>query len=147
MLVGSYAICYNGARLREIFTGGVVNGLNGLTSRVRALFNIRNARLSYGSQPRSHRFVITQFDRIFKYTGIACLTLALISTMTLSVIFTYSSSNSVSSAESVDNANTSTLADNDANSISLTFASIDDLDVPNPANVDMQLSCGGGCCY
>ena len=77
-----------------------------------------------------------------KYLSIACLSLAILSTLILNIVSSYSSSKTTSNA--IDG-NTSTLA-NDSSSISLSFSNATGscTDTSNPANVCMEILDGGG---
>ena len=57
-------------------------------------------------QMKSGRISIGGFDRVVKYTGLACLSIAILSTITLNIISTYSSSNINSNAEQVGEVST-----------------------------------------
>ena len=79
-----------------------------------------------------------------KYIGIASLTIAILSVLTLNIISSYSSSNIESNA--IDsNSEVSTLANN-SSSISLSFSNATGScsDTSNPANVCMSIPDGGG---
>ena len=70
-------------------------------------------------QMKSDRISIGGFDRlvrITKYTSITCLTLAILSTLVLNIISSYSNSSTRSNAEPVSNSSTSTLANNNDSS-------------------------------
>ena len=91
--------------------------------------------------------VAHRWGRITKYLGIACLTLAILSTLVLNIISSYSNSSTRSNAEPVSSSSISTLADNNTTSISLSFSPIStptsSPDTSNPANVSMQIPDGG----
>ena len=66
-------------------------------------------------QMKSDRISIGGFDRlvrITKYTSLACLTLAILSTLVLNIVSSYSYSKLNSNAEPVSNSSVSTLANN-----------------------------------
>ena len=83
-----------------------------------------------------------RWGRYTKYLSIACLSLAILSTLILNIVSSYSSSKIESNA--IDG-NTSTLA-NDSSSISLSFSNATGscTDTSNPANVCMEIPDGGG---
>ena len=91
--------------------------------------------------------VAHRWGRITKHLGIACLTLAILSTLVLNIISSYSNSSTRSNAEPVSSSSISTLADNNTTSISLSFSPIStptsSPDTSNPANVSMQIPDGG----
>ena len=98
-------------------------------------------------QMKSDRISIGGFDRlvrITKYTSIACLTLAILSAITLNLISTYSSSNIESNAEPVGNV--STLANTDPASISISISSYPSSSSTGGNNPNLSLSIpqGGG---
>ena len=87
-----------------------------------------------------------RWGRYTKYLSIACLSLAILSTIGLNIISSYSNTKIISNAEEVgSNSNTSTLA-NDSSSISLSFSNATGScsDTSNPANVCMEIPDGGG---
>ena len=68
---------------------------------------------------KSGRISIGGFDRVSKftkYTSLACLTLAILSTLVLNIVSSYSYSKVNSNAEPVSNGSTSTLANNNDSS-------------------------------
>ena len=75
-----------------------------------------------------------------KYLAISCFTLAILSTLILNIISSYSLTNTTSKAEEVSNANT------DPSAISLSFSNATGScsDTSNPANVCMEIPDGGG---
>ena len=88
-----------------------------------------------------------------KYTGIACLTIAILSTLVLNIISSYSSSKVNSNAEPVSNsnANVSTLADNEASanaldptSISISISSHSATGDSDNGNLSLSIPQGGG---
>ena len=86
-----------------------------------------------------------------KYLSLACLSIAILSTLILNILSSYSYSKVNSNAEPVGNANTnttetSTLANTSAISLSFTPISTptSSPDTSNPANVSMQIPDGGG---
>ena len=88
-----------------------------------------------------------------KYLGIACLTLAILSTLILNIVSSYSSSKVNSNAEPVSNsnANVSALADNEASanaldptSISISISSHSATGDTNDGNLSLSIPQGGG---
>ena len=82
-----------------------------------------------------------------KYLGIACLSLAIVSTLILNVISSYSNSNIESNAEPASTAlssDASILANSSFLSISFSNATGSCTDTSNPANVCMEIPDGGG---
>ena len=81
---------------------------------------------------------------VFKYLGIACLSLAILSTITLNLISTYSSSNTNSNAEPVGDV--STLANIDPASISISISSYPSSSSTggNNPNLSLLIPQGGG---
>ena len=88
-----------------------------------------------------------------KYLGIACLTLAILSTLILNIVSSYSSSKVNSNAEPISNsnANVSTLADNEASanaldptSISISISSHSATGDTNDGNLSLSIPQGGG---
>ena len=82
-----------------------------------------------------------------KYLGIACLSLAIVSTLILNVISSYSNSNIESNAEPASTAlssDASILANSSSLSISFSNATGSCTDTSNPANVCMSIPDGGG---
>ena len=105
-------------------------------------------------QMKSNRISIGGFDRlvrITKYTSLACLTLAILSTLVLNIISSYSYSKVNSNAEPVSNSSTSTLA-NTANteldptgiSISISSYSSSSSTGSNDPNLSLSIPQGGG---
>ena len=91
-----------------------------------------------------------RWGRITKYLGIACLSIAILSTLVLNIVssYSYSSINTNAVDDSSNANNASTLADGNTTSISLSFSPIStptsSPDTSNPANVSMQIPDGGG---
>ena len=98
-------------------------------------------------QMKSGRISIGGFDRVLKltkYTSLACLSLAILSTIALNLISTYSSSNIESNAESIVQSENG-LADGPATvSLYIHDATGSCTDTSNPANVCMEIPDGGG---
>ena len=100
-------------------------------------------------QMKSGRISIGGFDRVSKftkYTSIACLSLAILSTIALNLISTYSSSNIESNAEPVGDV--STLANIDPASISISISSYSypssSSTGGNNPNLSLSIPQGGG---
>ena len=98
-------------------------------------------------QMKSGRISIGGFDRVLKltkYTSLACLSLAILSSITLNLISTYSSSNIESNAEPVGDV--STLANIDPASISISISSYPSSSSTGGNNPNLSLSIpqGGG---
>ena len=98
-------------------------------------------------QMKSDRISIGGFDRVSKftkYTSIACLTLAILSTLILNIVSSYSSSNIESNAEPVGDV--STLANIDPASISISISSYPSSSSTGGNNPNLSLSIpqGGG---
>lgn len=82
-----------------------------------------------------------------KYVGIFCLTLAILSTIGLNIISSYSNTKTISNAEEVSNDNTinsSTLANTDLSAISLSISSHSATGDSNNGNLSLQIPQGGG---
>ena len=83
-----------------------------------------------------------------KYSGIACLTLAILSTLILNIVSSYSSSKVNSNAEPISNsnANLSTLANTtlDPTSISISISSHSATGDTNDGNLSLSIPQGGG---
>ena len=91
--------------------------------------------------------VAHRWGRITKYLGIACLSLAILSTLVLNIVSSYSSSNIESNAEpaSATLSNDATaLANSSSLSMSFSNATGSCTDTSNPANVCMEIPDGGG---
>ena len=102
-------------------------------------------------QMKSGRISIGGFDRlvrITKYTSLACLTLAILSTLVLNIISSYSYSKVNSNAEPVSNANTSdtsTLSNVGPTSISISISSYPSATGDtNDGNLSLSIPRGGG---
>ena len=98
-------------------------------------------------QMKSGRISIGGFDRVLKltkYTSLACLSLAILSTIALNLISTYSSSNIESNAEPVGNV--STLANTDPAGISISISSYSSSSSTgsNDPNLSLSIPQGGG---
>ena len=98
-------------------------------------------------QMKSGRISIGGFDRVLKltkYTSLACLSLAILSTIALNLISTYSSSNIESNAEPVGDV--STLANIDPASISISISSYSSSSSTgsNDPNLPLSIPQGGG---
>ena len=83
---------------------------------------------------------------ITKYVGIACLSLAILSTLILNIVNSYSSSNIESNAIDGNSNEVSTLANDSSSSISLSFSNATGScsDTSNPVNVCMSIPDNGG---
>ena len=101
----------------------------------------------YDDSRYNNRISIGGFDRVLKltkYTSIACLSLAILSTITLNIISSYSSSNIESNAESIVQSENG-LADGPATvSLYIHDAIGSCTDTSNPANVCMEIPDDGG---
>ena len=88
--------------------------------------------------------VAHRWGRTAKYLGIACLLFAILSTLVLNIVSSYSySSIHTNAVDDSSNANnTSTLADNDTTSISLSFANLST--GSNDPNISLTIPRGGG---
>ena len=96
---------------------------------------------------KSGRISIGGFDRlvrITKYTSITCLTLAILSTLVLNIVSSYSHSsintNAIDDSSNANNA--STLADNNTTSISLSFTNLST--GSNDPDISLTIPRGGG---
>ena len=101
----------------------------------------------YDDSRYNNRISIGGFDRVLKltkYTSIACLSLAILSTITLNIISSYSSSNIESNAEPVGDV--STLANIDPASISISISSYPSSSSTggNDASLSLSIPQGGG---
>ena len=108
--------------------------------------NISNTRTSnWWSLYASKTIGSLRLVALTKYLSIACLSLAILSTLVLNIISSYSSSNIESNAIDDNSNEVSTLA-NDSSSISLSFSNATGIcsDTSNPANVCMSIPDGGG---
>ena len=107
--------------------------------------NISNTRASnWWSLYASKTIGSLRLVSLTKYLAISCFTLAILSTLILNIVSSYSSSKIESNA--IDsNSEVSTLA-NDSSSISLSFSNATGScsDTSNPANVCMEIPDGGG---
>ena len=102
-------------------------------------------------QMKSDRISIGGFDRlvrITKYTSLACLTLAILSTLILNIISSHSNSNTRSNAEPVSNSSASTLASTelDPTGISISIYSYPSSSSTggNDPNLSLSIPQGGG---
>ncbi len=100
-------------------------------------------------QMKSGRISIDGFDRVLKltkYTSIACLSLAILSTLILNIVSSYSSSNIESNAEPVGNASTLTNTTLDPASISISISSYPSSSSTggNNPNLSISIPQGGG---
>ncbi len=133
--------------------GGIKNKLNKLSNKTIPLsdscltspFSQRGTIEDKQSLPLGkgrQMSIAHRWGRYTKYLSIACLSLAILSTLILNIVSSYSSSKIESNA--IDG-NTSTLA-NDSSSISLSFSNATGscTDTSNPANVCMEIPDGGG---
>ena len=108
----------------------------------------------YDDSRYNNRISIGGFDRlvrITKYTSLACLTLAILSTLVLNIISSYSNSSTRSNAEPVSNSSTSTLANTANTELDPTGISISISSYPsssstggNDANLSLSIPQGGG---
>ena len=92
---------------------------------------------------KSGRISIGGFDRVSKftkYTSLACLTLAILSTITLNIISSYSSSNTNSNAEPVGNVSTLANTTLDPASISISISSYPSSSSTGGNNPNLSLS-------
>ena len=98
----------------------------------------------YDDSRYNNRISIGGFDRVSKYTSIACLSLAILSTLILNIVSSYSSSNIESNAEPVGNV--STLANIDPASISISISSYPSSSSTggNDPNLSLLIPQGGG---
>ena len=133
---------------------GIVSDTNPLGSRLPSFSqpfkmltrNISNTRTSnwwslYASKTIGSLRLVT----LTKYLSIACLSLAILSTLILNIVSSYSSSKIESNA--IDsNSEVSTLANDSSSSISLSFSNATGScsDTSNPANVCMSIPDNGG---
>ena len=115
--------------------------------RLTSPFSQRGTKSSLPLAKRRRMSVAHRWGRITKYFGIACLSLAILSTLVLNIVSSYSSSNIESNAEpaSVTLSNDATaLANSSSLSISFSNATGSCADTSNPANVCMEIPDGGG---
>ena len=113
----------------------------------------------YDDSRYNNRISIGGFDRVVritKYTSLACLTLAILSTLVLNIISSCSNSSTRSNAEPVSNSSTSTLANNNDSStcdpsntnaescISLSISSHSATGDTNDGNLSLSIPQGGG---
>ena len=110
--------------------------------RLTSLFSQRGTKSSLPLAKGRQMSVAHRWGRITKYTGVACLVLAILSTIILNIIFTYSSSSVRSNAEPVGNSSASTLADGNTTSISLSFTNLST--GSNDPNISLTIPRGGG---
>ena len=92
--------------------------------------------------------VAHRWGRITKYLGITCLTLAILSTLVLNIVSSYSYSKVNSNAEPVSNSSTSTLANTEQDptgiSISISSYSSSSSTGSNDPNLSLSIPQGGG---
>ena len=95
--------------------------------------------------------VAHRWGRITKYLGIACLSLAIVSTLILNIISSYSNSSTRSNAEPVSNSSTSALANTANTELDPTGISISISPYPsssstgsNDSNLSLSIPQGGG---
>ena len=105
----------------------------------------------YDDSRYNNRISIGGFDRVpkfTKYTSMACLTLAILSTLVLNIVSSYSSSKVNSNAEPVSNGSVSTLANTELNpaSISISISSYPSSSSTggNDPNLSLSIPQGGG---
>ena len=103
----------------------------------------------YNDSRYNNRISIGGFDRVSKftkYTSLACLSLVILSTLILNIVSSYSSSNIESNAEPVSNSPTSTLANIDPASISISISSYPSSSSTggNNPNLSLLIPQGGG---
>ena len=136
---------------------GLTNESNPQSSCVRQLPLRKGAQDLLWDQRRqmkSGRVSIGGFDRVSKftkYTSMACLTLAILSTLVLNIVSSYSSSKVNSNAEPVGNpsvlANDSTCDPNNTNAqscISMSISSHSATGDTNDPNLSLSIPQGGG---
>ena len=134
--------------------GGIKNKLNKLSNKTILLsdscltspFSQRGTIEDKQSLPLGkgrQMSIAHRWGRYTKYLSIACLSLAILSTLILNIVSSYSSFKIESNA--IDG-NTSTLANDSSSSISLSFSNATGscTDTSNPANVCMEIPDGGG---
>ena len=109
--------------------------------------NISNTRTSnwwslYASKTIGSLRLVT----LTKYLSIACLSLAILSTIGLNIISSYSNTKTISNAEEASTNPPSTLANTDPSAISLSFSNATGscTDTSNPANICLSIPDGGG---
>ena len=118
--------------------------------RLTSPFSQRGTKSSLPLAKGRQMSVAHRWGRITKYLGIACLSIAILSTLVLNIVssYSYSSINTNAVDDSSNANNASTLADGNTTSISLSFSPIStptsSPDTSNPANVSMQIPDGGG---
>ena len=90
--------------------------------------------------------VAHRWGRIAKYTSITCLTLAILSTLVLNIVSSYSYGKVNSNAEPVSNGSTSTLANTelDPAGISISISSHSATGDTNDGNLSLSIPQGGG---
>ena len=126
--------------------------------RLTSSFSQRGTKSSLPLAKGRQMSVAHRWGRITKYTSLACLSLAILSTLVLNIISSYSYSKVNSNAESVSNSSTSTLANsNDSSvcdpnntnaesciSLSITSSSSSTSTGGNDANLSLSIPQGGG---
>ena len=116
-------------------------------------FSQRGTKLSLPLAKGRQMSVAHRWGRIVKYTSLTCLTLAILSTITLNIISSYSTNNIESNAEPVGNV--STLANDSACdpantnaesciSLAITSSSSSSSTGGNDANLSLSIPQGGG---
>ena len=114
--------------------------------RLTSLFSQRGTKSSLPLAKGRQMSVVHRWGRITKYLGIACLSLAILSTLVLNIVSSYSSSNIESNAEpaSATLSNDATALANPS-SLSISFSNVTGscADTSNPANVCMEIPDGG----
>ena len=101
----------------------------------------------YDDSRYNNRISIGGFDRVSKftkYTSIACLSLAILSTLILNIVSSYSSSNTNSNAEPVGDASTLAGVDPAGISISISSYSFSSSTGGNDPNLSLSIPQGGG---
>ena len=124
--------------------------------RLTSPFSQRGTKSSLPLAKGRQMSVAHRWGRITKYTSLACLTLAILSTLVLNIISSYSNSSTRSNAEPVSNSSTSTLANNNDSStcdpnntnaescISMSISSHSATGDTNDGNLSLSIPQGGG---
>ena len=126
--------------------------------RLTSPFSQRGTKSSLPLAKGRQMSVAHRWGRITKYTSLACLTLAILSTLVLNIISSYSNSSTRSNAEPVSNSSTSTLANNNDSStcdpnntnaescisLSITSSSFSTSTGGDDANLSLQIPREGG---
>ena len=112
--------------------------------RLTSPFSQRGTKSSLPLAKGRQMSVAHRWGRIAKYTSLACLTLAILSTLVLNIISSYSHSsintNAVDGSSNANNA--STLADSNTTSISLSFTNLST--GSNDPSISLTIPRGGG---